>query len=322
MTSITRNLPPFVKDLGVSIVGKKCYISLVENLNVGDIDCVKYAISKGLGIGIVVGGSVMKVPQMLLILNAGSAEGLSLPAYILETLSYAITLAYSVKNQFPFSTYGENLFLTIQDILITLLIIAFAPSKKPASSNKPRDLTVALLSMAGTAYTLNSLPISTLALAQIATLPLSLFSKFPQIAQNAKAKSTGQLSAVAVLAQILGCVARLFTTATEVKDPVVFTAFALALVLNSVLGVQMWMYWDAKPAAPVAAKHKKEEDEGEEIVSPQLREEAKASAYAYEGLGYGVPSSQQRFGTPPRSFSPVAGSPVAGQRRWARKTVD
>jgi mannose-P-dolichol utilization defect protein 1 len=205
--------------------------------------------------------------------------------------------------------------LTIQDVLITLLIIAFAPSKKSASSTKPRDLTFTLLAMAGTAYTLNTLPISTLALAQIATLPLSLFSKLPQIAQNAKAKSTGQLSAVAVLAQILGCVARLFTTATEVKDLVVFAGFALALLLNSVLGAQMWMYWSAQPTASVSTKDKKEEDEGEEIVSPQLREEAKASAY--EGLGHGVPSPQHRFATPPRSFSPAG-----GQRKWARKTVD
>lgn len=254
------------------------------------------------------------------VLNAGSAEGLSLTAYILETLSYAITLAYSVKNNFPFSTYGENLFLTIQDVLISLLIIAFAPSQK---SNKPRDLTLALLVTAGTAYTLNTLPLSTLALVQFATLPLSLFSKVPQIVQNSQAGSTGQLSAVAVLAQVLGCVARLFTTATEVKDPLVLSGFALALVLNVVLGAQMWMYWGAKPA-PVPVKEKKKvkvEEESEEIVSPQLkaekaREEAKTSAY--ESLGHGTASPQHRFATPPpRSFSPAT-----GQRKWARKTVD
>ncbi|KAF5360499.1 hypothetical protein D9756_005025 [Leucocoprinus leucothites] len=261
------------------------------------------------------------IPQMLLILNASSAEGLSLTAYILETLSYAITLAYSVKNNFPFSTYGENLFLTIQDILITLLIIAFAPS----SSSKPRNLTLALLATAGTAYTLHSLPLSTLALVQFSTLPLSLFSKVPQIVQNAQAGSTGQLSSVAVLAQILGCIARLFTTATEVKDTLVLSGFALALVLNLVLGSQMWMYWgkEAKPKPPVSIKEKKAvkvEEEGEEVVSPQVkadkaREEGKSSAY--DALG-ASPQPVHRFATPPpRSFSP-AGS----QRKWARKTVD
>jgi mannose-P-dolichol utilization defect protein 1 len=45
-------------------------VSLVENLNIGDIECLKYAVSKGLGIAIVAGGSVMKVPQMLLSTSA------------------------------------------------------------------------------------------------------------------------------------------------------------------------------------------------------------------------------------------------------------
>ncbi|KAJ3575347.1 hypothetical protein NP233_g1156 [Leucocoprinus birnbaumii] len=263
----------------------------------------------------------LKRASFSIVLNAGSAEGLSLTAYVLETLSYAITLAYSVKNNFPFSTYGENLFLTIQDILITLLIIAFAPS----SSNKPRNLTLALLATAGAAYSIHSLPLSTLALVQFVTLPLSLFSKLPQIAQNARAGSTGQLSAVAVLAQVLGCVARLFTTATEVKDTLVLSGFALALALNLILGSQMWMYWGkaakSKGAAPTKEKKAvKVEEESEEIVSPQVRaekvkEEGKSSAY--EALGVS-PQPVHRFATPPpRSFSP-AGS----QRKWSRKTVD
>ncbi len=88
MTSLTRNLPWFVRDLGVGTIGEvrfsplcpflvlgthfigfapqTCYVSLVENLNVADVACLKLSLSKGLGIGIVVGGSIMKVPQLLL----------------------------------------------------------------------------------------------------------------------------------------------------------------------------------------------------------------------------------------------------------------
>jgi len=45
---------------------EECYTSLVENLDISDVQCIKYSLSKGLGIGIVVGGSIMKVPQVLL----------------------------------------------------------------------------------------------------------------------------------------------------------------------------------------------------------------------------------------------------------------
>ena len=83
MSVLAPYIPWFIKDLGVSIIGdvstlhilailadvnmkQECYTSLVENLDVGDIKCLKYSLSKILGIGIVFGGSIMKVPQILL----------------------------------------------------------------------------------------------------------------------------------------------------------------------------------------------------------------------------------------------------------------
>lgn len=45
---------------------QKCYVSIVEDLKFSDIECLKYSLSKGLGVGIVIGGSIMKVPQLLL----------------------------------------------------------------------------------------------------------------------------------------------------------------------------------------------------------------------------------------------------------------
>ncbi|KAK7681684.1 hypothetical protein QCA50_015418 [Cerrena zonata] len=313
MTAITRNLPWFVKDLGVSIVGQKCYASLVENLDVGDIDCLKYALSKGLGLGIVVGGSIMKVPQLLLILSAKSAKGLSLPAYVLETLSYAITLAYSYRNEFPFSTYGENFFLTIQNILITLLIIYFPnPRLTRASTSVGTQLTLAGTATAVTGAALYYIPSTTLAAFQVATIPLSLFSKIPQIRQNFRARSTGQLSAFAVGSQVAGCLARLFTTSAEVGDPILFMGFALALLLNIVLGAQMYIYWG------------KDEKDDLGKVSTTARHEKKVATP--EPIS--VPAAWQQNGkfevvVPPASPTIArAGSPQirhSSGRKWARK---
>lgn len=81
--------------------------------------------SPGLGLGIVFGGAIVKLPQIHKIWSAKSAHGLSLPSYILETLGYAISLAYAARSGFPFSTYGENVFMAAQNIVITLLIVQF-----------------------------------------------------------------------------------------------------------------------------------------------------------------------------------------------------
>lgn len=101
----------------------------------------------------------------------------------------------------------------------------------------------ALLALVAASVALFTAPGSVLAAAQLCTLPLSLFSKLPQILQNHRARSTGQLSTFAVVSQIGGCAARLFTTSQEVNDPLVAAGFALALVLNLVMGIQMYVYW-------------------------------------------------------------------------------
>ncbi|KAF7305818.1 Mannose-P-dolichol utilization defect 1 protein-like protein [Mycena chlorophos] len=297
MTSITRNLPWFIRDLGVSIVGQKCYTSLVENLDVSDLQCIKYSISKGLGLCIVVAGSMMKVPQLRLILNAKSARGLSFPGYILETLSYAITFLYSFRNEFPFSTYGENFFMTLQNIIIINLIIAYGPTSSLKGAWMLSTTTALFAVILGTILA----PLSVVSMLQVATLPLSLSSKVPQIISNARAKSTGQLSAVAVFSQIFGCIVRLFTS-LEVNDPILTTGFAVALVLNLVIGTQMWMFWGKAPLEE--SKKLKREDS---TPAPEIKtEEVKApvAVRAYDASS----TLQQR-----------AGSPGPGGRKWARK---
>ena len=200
------------------------------------------------------------------VLRAQSARGLSLTAYVLETSSYAITLAYSSRNAFPFSTYGENLFLTIQNVFITFLIILYDPpsSRRLTTSPAPNPtgkLITALLAVLAASVALFAAPAGVLAAAQLCTLPLSLFSKLPQIVQNHRARGTGQLSTFAVVSQIGGCAARLFTTAQEVNDPLVAAGFALALVLNVVVGIQMYAYWGKGSGVGVVAGHEKARDE-------------------------------------------------------------
>ncbi|KAI9450414.1 hypothetical protein F5148DRAFT_987067, partial [Russula earlei] len=155
--------------------------------------------------------------------------------------------AYSSRNGFPFSTYGENLFLTIQNVLVTFLIVLYSPSSSPRPFTGPPNPTCRLITATLVTFAVGVAlfiaPGGALAAAQLCTLPLSLFSKLPQIAQNYRARSTGQLSTFAVISQIGGCAARLFTTAQEVNDPLVAAGFALAFVLNLVVGVQMYAYW-------------------------------------------------------------------------------
>lgn len=232
----------------MALIGKQCYKVLVEDLDVLNGECLKYSLSKALGVGIVLGGSIVKVPQILKIVNAGSVRGLSLSSYLLETASYCISLAYNVRKEFPFSTYGETAFLTVQNILITLMILGY-------SRSFPQLLGVGMVIVIGS-YCLASQGVvtpSVLNYLQAATIPLSLSSKIPQILETYRNKSTGQLSAFAVFNYFVGSLARVFTTVQETGDSLIFWGFALATVLNGVLVAQMIMYWDSS-AEKIAEK--------------------------------------------------------------------
>lgn len=64
VTAITHNIPYFARAPLEALIGEECYGTLVYDFNITDSECLKYALSKGLGFGIVVGGSIVKVPQV------------------------------------------------------------------------------------------------------------------------------------------------------------------------------------------------------------------------------------------------------------------
>lgn len=280
----------------------------------------------------------MKIPQIFLstyqlgsdqthsshafiVVNVRSARGLSLPSYVLETLSYAITLAYAFRHQYPFSTYGENLFLTFQNVVITLLIIYYAPSHLLTRQQaKMQKLIAASLFTVVTCFFLGTISLDILAFLQFTTLPLSLLSKLPQIRQNFRSQSTGQLSAFAVISQIAGCLARLFTTVTEIGDALVSAGFCLALFLNVILGAQLWLYWgqwdDAKVELEMDHKFIVYDEKPTTDVPIWQSQTFTSSVYAPTAPAStaSTESATNRISTPP----PRAPSST-GTRKWARK---
>lgn len=75
-------------------------------------------LSTAMGYVIIAGSMLFKVPQAVRIFRKKSAEGLSASMYILETAGIAMSLAFSMKNAFPFSTYGEAVFILLQNVAI------------------------------------------------------------------------------------------------------------------------------------------------------------------------------------------------------------
>ncbi len=98
------------------------------------------------------------------------------------------------------------------------------------------------------------------------------------------------------MAQIIGCLARLFTTAIEVGDPIVLLGFGLALILNLVIGFQMWSYW------------------GNEVVhTPVTEKRSRLKEKIEDDVPLGRPFN------PPAARSGSPALTPQGSRKWARK---
>jgi len=227
----------YIKDLVISLISERCYVELVENLNVKNVECVKYVFSKVIGLGMVCGGAILKVPQIIKILMSKSTRGISVTSYFLEMLALLINISYNVRFGYPYTTWGEYPFIAVQCFIVLFLIYFYRKSRK--------NLIFFLLPILILLVIFNQKIISNsiLSILQTSTIGITIASRLPQIISNYSNGSTGELSALTVFFQCAGSLARVFTTLQEVDDIVVMSGNLIASTLNTVLFIQVLYYW-------------------------------------------------------------------------------
>lgn len=231
---LTHSLPSPIRDLGLSLIGPACYKSLILDIDLSDTTCLNLGFSKALGLAIVAGSSVVKVPQILKLLQSRSAAGVSSLSYALETAAFVITLVYSARNGFPFSTYGETALIAAQNVVISVLVLRYSGRDAVAAA------FVGGLAVAGYALQDERLvEMGLLRTLQAVGALLAVGSKVPQIYTIWQQGGTGQLSAFAVFNYLFGSLARVYTTVQEVDDSLILYGFLAGLALNAILAVQM-----------------------------------------------------------------------------------
>lgn len=207
---IMHNLPGPIRDLGVSLIGDACYQALVLDVDpVNNGECLRLAVSKALGVGIVGASAVVKVPQLAKLVRSRSASGVSFLAYLLETSSYLVSLAYNVRRGFPFSTYGETAFVLVQNVAISVLVLNYS-----GRSGMAALFVAALATSVVTLFAEDLLDMQQLGYLQAGAGALGVASKVPQILAIWQEGGTGQLSAFTVSNEF-GCSEGIFFVVSE-----------------------------------------------------------------------------------------------------------
>lgn len=223
------------------LIPETCYDEFFVNFNFLHVPCLKISISKGLGIGIIVGSVMVKLPQIFKLLGAKSAEGLNFNSVLLEMVAITGMMVYSIANSFPFSAWGEALFLMFQTATIGFLIQHYGG--KTSKGVGFLAVYFALLSLLLSPLT----PMAVITMLQTSNMPAVVISRLMQAATNYQNGHTGQLSAVTAFLLFAGSLARIFTSIQETGDPLMALTFIVSATCNGIIIAQLLYYWNVIP---------------------------------------------------------------------------
>ncbi|KAG5505160.1 hypothetical protein JIQ42_04348 [Leishmania sp. Namibia] len=201
---------------------------------------MRYIVSNCLSYVVVVGASILKVPQIMKVLQNNKADGISSFSLFAELFSYVISTGWGVAQGLPFRDYGENFFITLQ--LIVLLLLA----AKLQKAMRRVSLVLAIELLALYAFARGHVPRTIHEYALSGQVVLNMFSRVPQIYANYRTRCCGQLSFLTFLLAFGGGFVRVMTTALNVSwekgKAVMLVQYGVAASLNAIILGQMLYY--------------------------------------------------------------------------------
>jgi len=224
-----------------------------------DMGDVKQLVVMVLNSAMLAGSCLMKLPQIYNIVKAGSVVGLSEAWLVNECIASLLFVYYNVLSGYPFMSFGENVIVGIQNIVIIILFWQYSPQLP----RLPRALGSLIFLLASAAVLLLGLPAVALKALGGAPIFLGNGAKVPQILKNLSQKHTGTMSVVPAFLGFAGCSVRVLTSILQMPDDLlaIMNPFTAALMWF-VLLIQFVLFYEATKKVQqeaVAQKAKKAE---------------------------------------------------------------
>lgn len=188
--------------------------------------CVQLFVQRTLGLAVVVGASVVKLPQIGKVLLAQSTEGLSMLTPLLELVAASMSFAYHIRAKTSFLQYGETVMTSVQNAILIALFGLFG-----GRMLSTLVLSVAYAGLMSVALSPSRMNASYVRYLQVASVPMTAASRLPQLAHLLRTRQVGQVSAVSAVLAALGSTARLYTVRNAADVLTVGGALA-SVILN------------------------------------------------------------------------------------------
>ena len=224
------------------VLRRDCWDTFFVEFDLLNFDCLKASISKGLGLGIILGAVIVKLPQIYTIVyNQKFPDTASIYG---ELLSSILATVWFRAQGTPFSAYGEVVILVASNILVVLSVWRY---RFPGYTHAAIFFgAIAVMSGVALSAAQNGVPSLNLTAVQGSVIlqytfngifQVSRISQIAAIFSGGRAAAEG-LALFSLLLQFAGAAARVFTTAQEVTDVMQLIFSAVNAALNGIVLVQ------------------------------------------------------------------------------------
>ena len=207
-----------------------------------DPTCLKFTFSKAVGVLVVGGSFIYKVPQIINIMKAGSSKGIQASAIYFESFTFLHTLVYSRHLLLDFSVYGETIFILVQQAIILMLVYHYDQT----ISIVEKIAFVAFFGSWGAWLIIDTnVPEWIWPILSSSNIGFVMLSRLPIIYNNFVNKSTGVLAVLTFTLGWGGAMARVATVLIESDDLLYRAQFVTSAFLNTLVMVQFALYWNS-----------------------------------------------------------------------------
>ncbi|XP_066587760.1 mannose-P-dolichol utilization defect 1 protein homolog [Prorops nasuta] len=241
----------FLRQAALFLLTENCLEQYFEKYDFLHGECFKSTLSKALGIAIISGSLLVKVPQVAKLLQNKSSKGINVYSVLLDLFAITSMVSYSFISGFPFSSWGDGIFLGLQTLAIAVLVMHYSGNSNQAAAFFGVYLAVTYAAMR------ELIPVNILWSCQAMNIPIILISKLMQAYTNYSNGSTGQLSAATCFMLFFGSLARIFTSIQETGDKTMILMYICSTSANAVIAGQLLYYWHAIPKKSLTKESKK-----------------------------------------------------------------
>lgn len=180
---------------------------------------------------------ILKIPQIINLLFAKSADQISILALLLELTSYTVMASYNYTNGYSVLSYLEYPVILLQEYILIFLVLKYL--KK---INKFSILVTILYFSISISFALQLIPKTVLTILAPMCTPISVSSKVVQLLAIFRAKNADTVSPVTWFISAFTNLTRVFTIWMDSADIILLANFIISVILSSSIMVSAIYY--------------------------------------------------------------------------------